>query len=89
MMEIQKLINTLTKPLNEEIISFLNKKSKITVHLKIQFSSLTRKIPPTNSNEFIKEFVLDSLELVSRSNEINKLNQKLNDLESLSKEKLI
>jgi len=29
------------------------------------------------------------LELVSKSNEINKLNQKLNDLESLSREKLI
>ena len=29
------------------------------------------------------------MELVSKSNEINKLNQKLNDLESLSKEKLI
>ena len=29
------------------------------------------------------------MELVSKSNEINKLNQKLNDLESLSREKLI
>ena len=44
----------------------------------------------SNSNKFINELrKRDSLELVSKNNEINKLNQKLNDLESLSREKLI
>ena len=85
-------INTFgQKPLNDETISFLNKKIK-------NYSSLENTIlefnqeesNSTNSNEFIKELRFrDSLELVSRSNEINKLNQKLNDLESLSREKLI
>ncbi len=85
-------INTFgQKPLNEEIISFLNKKIKNYSSLEntiLEFNQ--EKSNSTNSNEFIKELrYRDSLELVSRSNEINKLNQKLNDLESLSKEKLI
>ena len=85
-------INTFgQKPLNEEIISFLNKKIKNYSSLEntiLEFNQ--EKSNSTNSNEFIKELRFrDSLELVSRSNEINKLNQKLNDLESLSKEKLI
>ena len=85
-------INTFgQKPLNEEIISFLNIKIKNYSSLEntiLEFNQ--EKSKSTNSNEFIKELRFrDSLELVSRSNEINKLNQKLNDLESLSKEKLI
>ena len=85
-------INTFgQKPLNEEIISFLNIKIKNYSSLEntiLEFNQ--EKSNSTNSNEFIKELRFrDSLELVSRSNEINKLNQKLNDLESLSKEKLI
>ena len=85
-------INTFgQKPLNEEIISFLNKKIKNYSSLEntiLEFNQ--EKLNSTNPNEFIKELRFrDSLELVSRSNEINKLNQKLNDLESLSKEKLI
>ena len=85
-------INTFgQKPLNEEIISFLNKKIKNYSSLEntiLEFNQ--EKSNSTNSNEFIKELRFrDSLELVSKSNEINKLNQKLNDLESLSKEKLI
>ena len=85
-------INTFgQKPLNDETISFLNKKIKNYSSLEntiLEFNQ--EKSNSTNSNEFIKELRFrDSLELVSRSNEINKLNQKLNDLESLSKEKLI
>ena len=89
---IDSSINTFgQKPLNEEIISFLNKKIKNYSSLEntiLEFNQ--EKSNLTNSNEFIKELRFrDSLELVSRTNEINKLNQKLNDLESLSKEKLI
>ena len=85
-------INTFgQKPLNDETISFLNKKIKNYSSLEntiLEFNQ--EKSNSTNSNEFIKELrYRDSLELVSRSNEINKLNQKLNDLESLSREKLI
>ena len=85
-------INTFgQKPLNDETISFLNKKIKNYSSLQntiLEFNQ--ERTNSTNSNEFIKELRFrDSLELVSRSNEINKLNQKLNDLESLSKEKLI
>ena len=85
-------INTFgQKPLNDETISFLNKKIKNYSSLEntiLEFNQ--EKSNSTNSNEFIKELRFrDSLELVSRSNEINKLNQKLNDLESLSREKLI
>ncbi len=85
-------INTFgQKPLNEETISFLSKKIKNYSSLEntiIEFNQ--EKSNSTNSNEFIKELRFrDSLELVSKSNEINKLNQKLSDLESLSREKLI
>jgi len=85
-------INTFgQKPLNDETISFLNKKIKNYSSLQntiLEFNQ--ERTNSTNSNEFIKELRFrDSLELVSRSNEINKLNQKLNDLESLSREKLI
>ena len=85
-------INTFgQKPLNQETISFLSKKIKNYSSLEntiLEFNQ--EKSNSTNSNEFIKELRFrDSLELVSKSNEINKLNQKLNDLESLSREKLI
>ena len=85
-------INTFgQRPLNQETISFLSKKIKNYSSLEntiLEFNQ--EKSNSTNSNEFIKELRFrDSLELVSKSNEINKLNQKLNDLESLSREKLI
>ena len=85
-------INTFgQRPLNQETIAFLSKKIKNYSSLEntiLEFNQ--EKSNSTNSNEFIKELRFrDSLELVSKSNEINKLNQKLNDLESLSREKLI
>ena len=85
-------INTFgQRPLNQETISFLSKKIKNYSSLEntiLEFNQ--EKSNSMNSNEFIKELRFrDSLELVSKSNEINKLNQKLNDLESLSREKLI
>ena len=85
-------INTFgQRPLNQETIAFLSKKIKNYSSLEntiLEFNQ--EKSNSTNSNEFIKELRFrDSLELVSKSNEINKLNKKLNDLESLSREKLI
>ena len=85
-------INTFgQRPLNQETISFLSKKIKNYSSLEntiLEFNQ--EKSNSMNSNEFIKELRFrDSLEMVSKSNEINKLNQKLNDLESLSREKLI
>ena len=85
-------INTFgQRPLNQETIAFLSKKIKNYSSLEntiLEFNQ--EKSNSTNSNEFIKELRFrDSLELVSKSNEINKLNKKLIDLESLSREKLI
>lgn len=43
-----------------------------------------------NSNEFVKELrYRDSIELILKTNEINKLSKRLSDLEKLSREKLI
>ena len=86
------IINTYgQKPLSLETINFLNKKIQNYGELKntkIEFIQNDNSL--SNSNKFINELrKRDSLELVSKNNEINKLNQKLNDLESLSREKLI
>ena len=86
------VINTYgQKPLNQETINFLNNKLQKYSELrnaKLEFIQNDISLP--NSNKFVNELrKRDSMELVSKNNEISKLNQKLNDLESLSKEKLI
>ena len=86
------IINTYgQKPLSLETINFLSKKIQNYGKLKntkLEFIQNDNSL--SNSNKFINELrKRDSLELVSKNNEINKLNQKLNDLESLSREKLI
>ena len=86
------IINTYgQKPLSQETINFLNKKIQNYSELKnTKLEFIQNDSSLSNSNKFINELrKRDSLELVSKSNEINKLNQKLNDLESLSREKLI
>ena len=86
------IINTYgQKPLSQETINFLNNKIqnyKALKNTKIEFIQDDNDL--SNSNKFINELrKRDSLELVSKTNEIDKLNEKLNNLESLSKEKLI
>ena len=86
------IINTYgQKPLSQETINFLNNKIKNYSELKnVKLEFIQNDSSLSNSNKFINELrKRDSLELVSKTNEINKLNQKLNDLESLSREKLI
>ena len=86
------VINTYgQKPLNEETINFLkNKLQKYSELRNAELEFIQNDISLPNSNKFVNELrKRDSMELVSKNNEINKLNQKLNDLESLSKEKLI
>ena len=79
------------KPLSQETINFLNNKIqnyKALKNTKIEFIQDDNDL--SNSNKFINELrKRDSLELVSKTNEIDKLNEKLNNLESLSREKLI
>mgnify|MGYP001465805501 FL=1 len=79
------------KPLSDETISFLNKKkdtySKL-INATLEFVQDKNNL--INSNEFVKELrYRDSIELISKTNEINKLNKRLSDLEKLSREKLI
>jgi len=79
------------KPLSDETISFLNKKkdtySKL-INATLEF--VQEKNNLINSNEFVKELrYRDSIELISKTNEINKLNKRLSELEKLSREKLI
>ena len=86
------IINTYgQKPLSQETINFLNNKIQSyneLINTKLEFIQNDSSLP--NSNKFINELrKRDSLELVSKTNEINKLNEKLNNLESLSREKLI
>ena len=85
------IINTFgQKPLSDEIISFLIKKMDNYPSLEKTILEFNQDNNLTKSNYFIKELrYRDSLELVSKSIEINKLNKKLSDLENLSKEKLI
>ena len=86
------IINTYgQKPLSQETINFLNNKIQNYSELKnTKLEFIQNDSSLTNSNKFINELrKRDSLELVTKNNEINKLNQKLNDLESLSREKLI
>ena len=86
------IINTYgQKPLSQETINFLNNKIKNYSELKnVKLEFIQNDSSLSSSNKFINELrKRDSLELVSKTNEINKLNQKLNDLESLSREKLI
>ena len=86
------VINTYgQKPLSQETINFLNKKLQKYNELKnAKLEFIQNDISLPNSNKFVNELrKRDSMELISKNNEINKLNQKLNDLESLSKEKLI
>ena len=79
------------KPLNDETISFLNKKKdtySALINTTLEFVQDNNN--SINSNEFVKELrYRDSIELISKTNEINKLNKKLSDLEKLSREKLI
>jgi len=79
------------KPLSDETISFLNKKkdtySKL-INATLEFVQDNNIL--INSNEFVKELrYRDSIELISKTNEINKLNKRLSELEKLSREKLI
>ena len=79
------------KPLSKETISFLNKKkdtySKL-INATLEFVQDNNNL--INSNEFVKELrYRDSIELISKTNEINKLNKRLSELEKLSREKLI
>ena len=86
------IINTYgQKPLSQETINFLNNKIKNYSELKnVKLEFIQNDSSLSSSNKFINELrKRDSLELVSKTNEINKLNQKLNDLENLSREKLI
>ena len=86
------VINTYgQKPLSQETINFLNKKLQKYNELKnAKLEFIQNDISLPNSNKFVNELrKRDSMELISKNNEINKLNQKLNALESLSKEKLI
>ena len=79
------------KPLNDETISFLNKKKdtySALINTSLEFIQDNNNL--INSNEFVKELrYRDSIELISKTNEINKLNKRLSDLENLSREKLI
>ena len=79
------------KPLSDETISFLNKKkdtySKL-INATLEFVQDNNNL--INSNEFVKELrYRDSIELILKTNEINKLSKRLSDLEKLSREKLI
>ena len=79
------------KPLSDETISFLNKKkdtySKL-INATLEFVQDNNNL--INSNEFVKELrYRDSIELILKTNEINKLNKRLSELEKLSREKLI
>ena len=79
------------KPLSDETISFLNKRkdtySKL-INANLEFVQDNNNL--INSNEFVKELrYRDSIELISKTNEINKLNKRLSELEKLSREKLI
>ena len=79
------------KPLSDETISFLNKKKdtySTLINATLEFVQDKNNL--INSNEFVKELRFrDSIELISKTNEINKLNKRLSDLENLSREKLI
>ena len=79
------------KPINDETISFLNKKKdtySALINATLEFIQDNKNL--INSNEFVKELrYRDSIELISKTNEINKLSKKLSDLEKLSREKLI
>ena len=79
------------KPLNQETINFLNNKIQNYSALKeTKINFIQDENSLSNSNKFINELrKRDSIELISKIDEINKLNQKLDDLESLSREKLI
>ena len=86
------IINTYgQKPLSQEIINFLNNKIQSyseLINTELEFIQNDSSL--SNSNKFINELrKRDSVDLISKTNEINKLNQRLNDLESLSREKLI
>ena len=79
------------KPLNDETISFLNKKKdtySALINTSLEFIQDNNNL--INSNEFVKELrYRDSIELILKTNEINKLSKRLSDLEKLSREKLI
>ncbi len=86
------IINTYgQKPLSQETINFLNKKIQNYSELKnTKLEFIQNDSSLSNSDKFINELrKRDSIELISKIDEINKLNQKLVDLESLSREKLI
>ena len=86
------IINTYgQKPLSQETINFLNKKIQNYSELKnTELEFIQNDSSLSNSDKFINELrKRDSIELISKIDEINKLNQKLDDLESLSREKLI
>ena len=77
--------------MSQETINFLNKKIQNYSELKnTELEFIQNDSSLSNSNKFINELrKRDSIELISKIDEINKLNQKLDDLESLSREKLI
>ena len=79
------------KPLNDETISFLKKKKdtySALINTTLEFVQDNNNL--INSNEFVKELrYRDSIELILKTNEINKLSKRLSDLEKLSREKLI
>ena len=79
------------KPLNDETISFLKKKKdtySALINTTLEFIQDNNNL--INSNEFVKELrYRDSIELILKTNEINKLSKRLSDLEKLSREKLI
>jgi hypothetical protein len=86
------IINTYgQKPLTQETINFLNNKIQSYSELiNTELEFIQNDSGSSNSNKFINELrKRDSVDLISKTNEINKLNQRLNDLESLSREKLI
>ena len=86
------IINTYgQKPLTQETINFLNNKIQSYSELiNTELEFIQNDSGLSNSNKFINELrKRDSVDLISKTNEINKLNQRLNDLESLSREKLI
>ena len=79
------------KPLNDETISFLKKKKdtySALINTTLEFIQDNNNL--INSNEFVKELrYRDSIELILKTNEINKLNKRLSEWEKLSREKLI
>ena len=87
-------INTFgQKPISKEIVDLLNKKIKIYENLestKLLFIQQEIEDSYTLNNTFLKELrSRDSIDIAMKKNEIENLNKEINQLRSLSEEKLL